>query len=242
METSIITILAEASIVVQGVVAILLIMSLASWYVIVERSIMLRRAFNADRDFEEDLWAGGDLSDLYTQVKSDEHHIGTAQTAFVAGYAEFERQHKDQTETQLMLDAVQRRLRIWLSRREGELSQPLPFLAIVASSSPYIGLFGTVWGIMGAFQGLSNAAQATLASVAPGISEALVATAVGLFAAIPAVIGYNRLTAKVNDIMTEAWAFADELTALLTRHHDTIRRVREASAAKASAEAEAKSP
>ncbi|MEC7295415.1 MAG: protein TolQ, partial [Pseudomonadota bacterium] len=183
----------SASIVVQLVMLLLVVGSILSWVVIFQRSIALRRAKQEYNQFEESCWCGVALNELYPAIAADAPRHG-AEHIFQAGFREFNRLMPKTRSADTVLEGVQRSMRVAWSREEDRLTQHLVFLATVASASPYIGLFGTVWGIMGSFQSLSMTQQATLATVAPWIAEALIATAMGLFAAIPAVIFYNRLS------------------------------------------------
>ena len=169
-------------------------------------------------EFEDYFWSGIDLRELHRDLQDDSSLTGI-ETVFVAGFTEFQRlSEQPHTDPDSIMQGVQRVMRVEVSREEERLEKHLAFLATVGSTSPYVGLFGTVWGIMNSFRSLANMSQATLASVAPGISEALIATAMGLFAAIPAVIGYNRFSARVEVLMKRYEAFADELTSILFRH------------------------
>lgn len=207
-----------ASLLVQGVMAILFFASMASWVMIVQRGLFIRNARDEFREFEDTFWSGIDLNQLYRQAVKDEDPEEGAMSVFVAGFREFNRQtKKDDIDPDRVMEASERAMRVALSRAEEKLNIHLPFLASVASVSPYIGLFGTVWGIMNSFRGLANVQQATLAVVAPGISEALVATAMGLFAAIPAVLAYNRYSALADNILSNYQTFAEEFSSILHR-------------------------
>ena len=192
----------SASIVVQLVMLLLVVGSILSWVVIFQRSIALRRAKQEYNQFEESFWSGVDLNELYREIPADDPRHG-AEHIFQAGFREFNRLMPKTRSADTVLEGVQRSMRVAWSREEDRLTQHLVFLATVASASPYIGLFGTVWGIMNSFRGLAQVQQATLATVAPGIAEALVATAAGLFAAIPAVYFYNHLTHRVKIFASE---------------------------------------
>ncbi|MBB3229937.1 protein TolQ [Halomonas maura] len=207
----------NASGVVQAVMLLLLLGSLLSWVVIFQRTFVMRRARNAHRRFEDRFWSGVDLNELYRETPSEQETLG-AEHIFRAGFREFNRLLPKTRSPQAILDGVQRSMRVAWSREEDRLNLHLVFLATVASSSPYIGLFGTVWGIMGSFQSLSMAQQATLATVAPWIAEALIATAMGLFAAIPAVIFYNRLSAESSRLLGKYEDFAEEFHSILHRN------------------------
>lgn len=216
-QLSIFELVANASLLVQLVMLVLLIASVASWMMIFQRWIYLRKVTSDVEAFEEHFWSGIDLRKLYGQLEGAEDLSGI-EKIFVAGFKEFTRLSEQAGgDMESIMQGVQRAMRIAVSREEEQLDRSLPFLATVGSTSPYVGLFGTVWGIMNSFRSLANMTQATLASVAPGISEALVATAMGLFAAIPAVIGYNRFSARADVMMGRYQTFSDELTTLLQR-------------------------
>lgn len=214
---SILELIMNASVLVQIVMVLLLFASIASWVMIFQRFFVLNRVQKTIEDFEDYFWSGIDLRQLYNELNAGEHELTGMETMFVAGFKEYQRLSEQGADAEAVMQGVQRATRVALVREEEKLEQHLPFLATVGSTSPYVGLFGTVWGIMNSFRSLANMTQATLASVAPGISEALIATAMGLFAAIPAVIGYNRFSARVESIMTRYGTFADEFTAILYR-------------------------
>lgn len=207
----------NASGVVQMVMLILVIGSILSWVVIFQRTFVMRRAHRAHRAFEDRFWSGVDLNELYRETPAEQETEG-AEHVFRAGFREFNRLIAKTRSPQAILEGVQRSMRVAWSREEDRLNLHLVFLATVASASPYIGLFGTVWGIMGSFQSLSMAQQATLATVAPWIAEALIATAMGLFAAIPAVIFYNRLSAESGRLLGKYEDFAEEFHSILHRN------------------------
>lgn len=215
---SIWSLVSEASIVVQVVMALLVLASFASWVMIFQRQFFFRRARKLFLNFEGRFWSGVDLGTLYRDVSAAPNTDSGAENIFRAGLKEYQRltQHAT-TDKDAVMEGVQRAMRVAMSREEEKLERHLPFLATVGSVSPYIGLFGTVWGIMNSFRGLANVHQATLASVAPGISEALIATAIGLFAAIPAVVAYNRFSARVERLLSGYETFADEFSAILHR-------------------------
>lgn len=216
-QLSIYEILVNASPLVQFVMVILALASVISWMMIFQRWFALNRVRRQMDDFEEEFWSGVDLRELYGELEEEEHLNGS-ETVFQSGFREFLRlSEQASADPDAVMQGVQRAMRVALTREEESLERHLAFLATVGSTSPYVGLFGTVWGIMNAFRNLANMSQATLASVAPGISEALIATAMGLFAAIPAVIGYNRFSARVEVLMKRYEAFADELTSILYR-------------------------
>ena len=215
---SIYALVANASLLVQIIMALLAAVSVASWVMIFQRWRALDRIQLELNEFEDYFWSGIDLRELHRDLRDDSSLTGI-ETVFVAGFTEFQRlSEQPNTDPDSIMQGVQRVMRVEVSREEERLEKHLAFLATVGSTSPYVGLFGTVWGIMNSFRSLANISQATLASVAPGISEALIATAMGLFAAIPAVIGYNRFSARVEVLMKRYEAFADELTSILFRH------------------------
>lgn len=216
-QMSIIEIVANSGPMVLTVLAVLALASLASWVMIFQRWFFLRRVVLDVNEFEEHFWSGIDLRQLYSELDGQEDLTGI-ETIFVAGFKEYGRlSEQSSADTEAIMQGAQRAMRVALTREEESLETHLVFLATVGSTSPYVGLFGTVWGIMNSFRSLANMTQATLASVAPGLSEALVATAMGLFAAIPAVIGYNRFSARVDVLMKRYNAFSDELTGILYR-------------------------
>ncbi|MFP6797365.1 MAG: protein TolQ [Pseudomonadales bacterium] len=215
---SIYALIANASLPVQIIMALLVAASIASWVMIFQRWRALDRVQLELNEFEDYFWSGIDLRELHKDLQNDSSLTGI-ETVFVSGFTEFQRlSEQPNTDPDSIMQGVQRVMRVEVSREEERLEKHLVFLATVGSTSPYIGLFGTVWGIMNSFRSLASMSQATLASVAPGISEALIATAMGLFAAIPAVIGYNRFSAGVEVLMKRYEAFADELTSVLFRH------------------------
>ncbi|MDB4032263.1 protein TolQ [Porticoccaceae bacterium] len=218
---SILALITNASVLVQLVMATLFIMSVLSWIMIVQRALFLNGAQRSFRDFEDTFWSGVDLNILYHDLtdRAKEEGAGDGiENVFRAGFREFNRlAQTDKADPEAVMEGTDRAMRVALSREEEKLSTNLPFLASVASVSPYIGLFGTVWGIMNSFRGLAMVQQATLATVAPGISEALIATAMGLFAAIPAVIAYNRFAAQVEVINGNYETFSDEFSSILHR-------------------------
>lgn len=212
------SLISNASLVVQFVMLILVGASITSWVIIFQRSQLLRAARNSLNTFEDRFWSGVDLSKLYRQVNSNPDLDSGVEQIFRAGFKEFSRLSQQQTANpESVMDGVARSMRVAISHEEEKLEQSLPFLATVGSTSPYIGLFGTVWGIMNSFRGLAQVQQATLATVAPGIAEALIATAIGLFAAIPAVIAYNRFAARGENLIARYYTFADEFQAILHR-------------------------
>ena len=220
-EMSIWSLVSGASLVVQLVMAILLFASVMSWILILQRAFYLKRAKSQAVSFEGEFWSGADLRQIYSEGTDRLSHSGNAiglENIFRSGFKEFGRLAKQKNiDGDNLMEGVQRAMRIAISREQEQLEKHLPFLASVASVSPYIGLFGTVWGIMNSFRGLAAVHQATLATVAPGISEALVATAMGLFAAIPAVLAYNRYSAVVDSLSSTYNTFAEELSSVLHR-------------------------
>ncbi len=215
---SIWSLISEASLLVQFVMLLLFLASVVSWVMIIQRGSYQRRAQRALRSFETQFWSGIDLSQLYRKGNSDPAGSNGVESIFRAGFKEFSRLRQQVgADPDAVMEGTQRAMRVAVSREEEKLELHLPFLASVASVSPYIGLFGTVWGIMNSFRGLANVHQATLATVAPGISEALVATAMGLFAAIPAVLAYNRYAARAESLSSSYETFADEFSAILHR-------------------------
>ena len=220
-ELSLWALVAEASITVQMVMFVLFMASVVSWGMIVQRALLLRRAKKQFADFEQTFWSGIDLGQLYRDGSSRleaNGQIEGVENLFRAGFKEFTRLRQQAgIESDAIMEGAQRAMRVALSREIEFLEHHLPFLATVGSTSPYVGLFGTVWGIMHSFRGLANMHQATLATVAPGISEALVATAMGLFAAIPAVIAYNRYSAQADNLIANYETFAEEFSSILHR-------------------------
>ena len=225
-DMSLFTLIAGASLPVQAVLVILLITSLFSWWYIFIKVATIKRAETESEEFENKFWSGGDLSKLYEGVTAGRRKPQGMASIFEAGFKEFIR-HKQQAlmesrgevkmEISDVMEGSRRAMRAAYNREMDDLDAHLPFLASVGSVSPYIGLFGTVWGIMNSFRGLSNVAQATLSQVAPGIAEALVATAIGLFAAIPAVIAYNRFASSVDRLSVRYESFMEEFTNILQR-------------------------
>jgi biopolymer transport protein TolQ len=217
---SLLTLITGASMPVQVVMALLLLASLVSWWYIFLKIFMLRRAENEADEFENTFWTGGDLTKLHESITSGHRSAGVQGMAsiFEGGFKEYARlRRQGGIESSDLMESARRAMRAAFNREMDELDAHLPFLASVGSVSPYIGLFGTVWGIMNAFRSLANVAQATLAHVAPGIAEALIATAIGLFAAIPAVIAYNRFASNVDRLAIRYESFMEEFTNILQR-------------------------
>lgn len=226
-QLSLIDLVLNAGPTVKAVMAVLLAASVASWFMIVQRVLYFRSAGAEMLDFEEHFWSGVDLAELYREGNeraADGEMIIGMEGVFRAGFKEFSRlAQQSDMDADAMLEGARRAMRVAMLREEERLEKHLPFLATVGSTSPYIGLFGTVWGIMHSFRGLANTSQATLATVAPGISEALVATAMGLFAAIPAVMAYNRFAARVDTCGKRYDTFVDEFSSILGRQAYALR-------------------
>ncbi|MEC6795778.1 protein TolQ [Photobacterium sp. S4TG1] len=217
-ELTILDLFLQASLLVKLVMLILLGMSIASWAMIIKRSQVLKSAERNATQFEDRFWSGIDLSQLYQEVQQRKDDLSGSERIFYSGFKEFARLHHSNGRVpEAVMEGTGRAMRVSLSKEVDELETNLPFLATVGSISPYIGLFGTVWGIMTAFIALGAVKQATLAMVAPGIAEALVATAMGLFAAIPAVMFYNRLTNKVTKLEHTYATFMEEFSSILHR-------------------------
>ena len=217
-ELSFFMLIRDASTVVQIVMFILLMASVASWAYIFSKYREIRRAMETSDEFEERFWSGIDLADLYRQLVQEDYGAEGMENIFLSGFKEFARlKQQADIAPDAAVEAAQRGMRVALSRELEMLDEHLPFLATVGSTSPYIGLFGTVWGIMNAFRALGAVKQASLAMVAPGISEALVATAMGLFAAIPAVMAYNRYSTDIGRLANRYEAFTEEFLSLLHR-------------------------
>jgi biopolymer transport protein TolQ len=226
-QLSLLDLVLHASFTVQLVMALLLAASMVSWYMIVQRFIYFRNARDEMYLFEERFWSGIDLSQLYregNESASAGQPILGMESIFRAGFKEFSRlAQQSDMDSEALIEGARRAMRVAMMREEERLERHLAFLASVGSTSPYIGLFGTVWGIMHSFRGLANATQATLATVAPGISEALVATAMGLFAAIPAVLAYNRFASRVEVFSNRYDTFVDEFSSILHRQAYALR-------------------
>jgi len=216
-EMSVFGLIGDASLVVQLVMLVLALASVLSWTVIVIKWRVLRAARESAETFEDRFWSGIDLGQLFEQTKKKDDASAIEQI-FVSGFREYARLHKQQRLTPMAIsDNVHRSMRVAMSREVDALETYLSFLATVGSTSPYVGLFGTVWGIMNSFMALSGATQATLSAVAPGIAEALIATAIGLVAAIPAVVAYNRYADDVERLVNRYDNFLEEFTTLLQR-------------------------
>ncbi|MGR9115652.1 MAG: protein TolQ [Gammaproteobacteria bacterium] len=208
----------EASFVVQLVMLILVSASILSWTFIFSKHKELEQAATISDEFEEEFWSGVELSELYKKLADPDFEPEGIEKIFLAGYREYSRmRQKTGVDPEVQVENAQRAMKIELNRELERLDEHLPFLATVGSISPYIGLFGTVWGIMNSFRSLGNVQQATLAQVAPGIAEALIATAIGLFAAIPAVVAYNRFATRLDRLVGRYELFIDEFVVLLQR-------------------------
>lgn len=208
----------NAGLVVKLVLLVLVGASIASWTYILQRSMYIKEVRNSTKQFENTFWSGGDLSALYAANQHQQSGMQGMQAIFMAGFKEFLRLHKQAFVTaEEMMDSAKRAMKVAQMREQDKLELHLPLLATVGSTSPYIGLFGTVWGIMISFRALAHAQQATITMVAPGIAEALVATAMGLFAAIPAVIAYNRYATEIGRLLNRFDAFQDEFANILFR-------------------------
>ena len=208
----------NASVVVKLVMLLLLGVSFMSWLFIFRKMFAIRRARKQTDAFEREFWSGNDINLLYRGAVNNRHSIGSLERIFEAGYREFSKLRGQRgTDPSTMVDGAQRAMRATYQREMDVLESHLSFLASAGSVSPYVGLFGTVWGIMHAFRGLANVQQATLASVAPGIAEALIATAIGLFAAIPAVVAYNHYSHDIDRLSIHFESFMEEFSNILQR-------------------------
>ena len=217
-DLSILTLITQASVLVQAVMALLLVVSLMSWTYIFRKWFVLKKAQRQTEEFERDFWSGKDLNALFQSAANDRHGSGSLERIFEAGMREFVKlKTAPRADGTMQLESARRAMRATYQREMDYLESHLAFLASVGSVSPYIGLFGTVWGIMNSFRGLSNVQQATLANVAPGIAEALVATAIGLFAAIPAVVAYNRYAHDIDRLAIRFESFIEEFSNILQR-------------------------
>ena len=216
-DLSILHLVANASFVVQLVMFILLSASVISWTLIFSKGKELRRAVKVTDAFEKEFWSGSELTQLYQKLATNNFQTEGIEKIFLAGYKEFSRMSQKGADPAVQVESSQRVMRIELSRELDRLDDSMSFLATVGSTSPYVGLFGTVWGIMNSFRALGDVKNATLANVAPGIAEALIATAIGLFAAIPAVVSYNRFSTKLDRLAGRYELFMDEFVVLLHR-------------------------
>ena len=216
-DMSVLALVTGASVLVQVVMLLLVLASLFSWYYIFVKAFTFRRAARLADQFEKSFWSGADLNDLYKSAVGKRHATGSLERIFESGFREFIKLHKPGMDIGDVMDGVRRAMRATYQREMERLESYLSFLASVGSVSPYVGLFGTVWGIMNSFRSLANVAQATLGAVAPGIAEALIATAMGLFAAIPAVVAYNRFAGDINRFATRFDSFMEEFSNILQR-------------------------
>lgn len=224
-DMSILSLVMSASFVVQFVLLILLAASFASWNIIFTKRRLIRRTKSASDDFEASFWSGGDLNTLYRSASRQKGGSSGMASIFESGFREFNRvSQQGDVEPDKVVEECRRAMRVSQMREVDKLEQSLATLASIGSTSPYVGLFGTVWGIMNSFQALGNVQSATLAMVAPGIAEALIATAMGLFAAIPAVIAYNRYADKVVRLEIRYDGFMEEFSSILQRHARSQRK------------------
>ncbi len=213
------TLVLGASAVVKAVLLLLVAVSFMSWMFIFRKWFAIRRAREQTEQFEREFWSGNDINALYQGAVNNRHTIGSLERIFEAGYREFAKIRGQRgTDAPVMVDGARRAMRATYQREMDALERHLAFLASTGSVSPYVGLFGTVWGIMHAFRSLASVQQATLAQVAPGIAEALVATAIGLFAAIPAVVAYNRYSHDIDRLAIRFESFMEEFSNILQRH------------------------
>lgn len=218
MDTSFLGLVLQASFIVQFVMLLLLAASIASWAIILRKRRMLRDAQAGSDSFESSFWSGGDLTGMYREITASDATPAHMAGIFEAGFREFRRLSQQQgIDPERILEGARRSMRVAQLRESERLEESLATLATIGSTSPYVGLFGTVWGIMNSFRGLANVQSATLAMVAPGIAEALIATAMGLFAAIPAVIAYNRFSSEVERLDNRYETFNEEFSTLLQR-------------------------
>lgn len=216
-DLSLLSLISEASILVQLVMLLLLLASVISWFIILQKNKLLKNVTAEAKRFEDQFWSGGDLAELYTRLTRRRLEREGMEKVFETGFAEFARSWKTSTDPAFMMASIQRSMKVVLSREEDKLEANLALLATIGSTSPYVGLFGTVWGIMNSFTALGAVQNASLSMVAPGIAEALIATAMGLFAAIPAVIAYNRYSEKVERLIGRYENFMEEFTTVLQR-------------------------
>ncbi len=220
-ELNVVELIVNASLPVQLVMLLLLAASVASWMIIFRKRQVIGEAIKHADDFEERFWSGVELAGLFREISGNNEQITGLESIFEAGFREFARmRQRGRGDTSILLEGSNRAMRVALNREVDRLEHHLAFLATVGSTSPYVGLFGTVWGIMLSFHALANVNQATIAMVAPGISEALIATAMGLFAAIPAVIAYNRFSNQVERLEVRYDTFQDEFSTILHRQAD----------------------
>ena len=221
MELSILELFLNASIVVKSVIILLLLASIISWMVIFERWLYINKVSQEFLAFECRFWSDSGLEALLAESQEEGHQTIGAEYLFQIGFLDYKRLKNENIDSETIMSSVQRNMRAALAKEQTLLEKHLPFLATVASVSPYIGLFGTVWGIMNSFRGLAGSSQATLSAVAPGISEALIATAIGLFAAIPALIAYNKFISESDSLVSSMEGFKEEFSAVLHRDIQT---------------------
>tara|TARA_B100000579_G_scaffold133320_1_gene107819 strand:- start:1059 stop:1730 length:672 start_codon:yes stop_codon:yes gene_type:complete len=212
-EISVLNLFLQAGIVVKIVMILLFVASILSWIVIVERYKFFRKVKNENNIFLKKFWSGKDLSILYKEIQEKEVLYGSM-NLFKNSFDEFHHIESEAENVEVDLESINRTMRVSIASDEEDMNKHLSFLANVGSVSPYVGLLGTVWGIMTSFQGLSDATQATINAVAPGISEALIATGMGLFAAIPAVVAFNKFTAESETISQNTLIFAEEMASI----------------------------
>jgi len=221
MELSILELFLNASIVVKSVIILLLLASIISWMVIFERWLYINKVSQEFLAFESRFWSDSGLEALLAESQEEGHQTIGSEYLFQIGFLDYKRLKNENIDSETIMSSVQRNMRAALAKEQTLLEKHLPFLATVASVSPHIGLFGTVWGIMNSFRGLAGSSQATLSAVAPGISEALIATAIGLFAAIPALIAYNKFISESDSLVSSMEGFKEEFSAVLHRDIQT---------------------
>lgn len=218
-DMSILHLVLNASVVVQFVMVLLMVVSVSSWAAIFRKLFSLKKVKSLNEDFEREFWSGISLNDLYAAAAKNARQCGPMERIFASGMREYQKlRERHITDSATLMDGARRAMRASYQREMDVLETNLSFLASVGSVSPYVGLFGTVWGIMHAFTGLASLQQVTLATVAPGIAEALVATAIGLFAAIPAVVAYNRFARDIDRIAIRLETFTEEFSNILQRN------------------------
>jgi len=218
-DLNILQLVLHASFVVQIVMALLMLVSLSSWSAIFRKLLALKRVKAHNETFEKEFWSGASLNELFSSASAKAQNSGPMERIFASGMREFQKlRERRVSDVATLMDGARRAMRASYQREMDEVESNLSFLASVGSVSPYVGLFGTVWGIMHAFTGLASLQQVTLATVAPGIAEALVATAIGLFAAIPAVIAYNRFARDIDRIAIQHETFIEEFSNILQRN------------------------
>jgi biopolymer transport protein TolQ len=218
-DLSILHLVMNASFVVQAVMLLLAVVSISSWAAIFSKMFALSRLKKLNERFERDFWSGSNLNNLYTEASHNARHSGPMERIFASGMREYAKLRERRiADSATLLDGARRAMRASFQREMDVVESNLSFLASVGSVSPYVGLFGTVWGIMHAFTGLASLQQVTLATVAPGIAEALVATAIGLFAAIPAVVAYNRFARDIDRVAIMLETFIEEFSNILQRN------------------------